>query len=270
MANNEMDKLKIRTAYKDSILDQCAKPFWERGQFLRNFETLERVSGLIELSAMDENDFVDQNTNTNFEEFENQEVINLTGYSAEVMRAHGCGISSVYMAIRALLRDDFPSEINTVGMMAIRALSNHRNDFIGPKGERVVGTPVFNLKSGWYHDALVYVGLELANLDSFRCEKLPGLASVGEICAKSIREFGRGIITVISVDNKHWRLRSEKSSVSTHMVAVNGFRFLENGKLDEIRVADSYVSTKPKINEWIKVTDDVELAFTGKAIFFQK
>ncbi|PIU03645.1 hypothetical protein COT44_02025 [Candidatus Shapirobacteria bacterium CG08_land_8_20_14_0_20_39_18] len=246
------------------------KIFWKKAEFVKPLpvEPLKRAK--TELPTVRSEDFINQNTDQNFGEFESQETIRLTGYNAEVMRPHGCGISAVYMALRTIGSGNFKSKYDSVGKFALDALSFHRNDLV-QGDERIIGTPVFNLKSGWYHDALVYCAINLGGVNGFRMENLGSFENVLNVVQQQRLESGHNeVLAVVSVRNNHWRLKTERSSISTHMVLVNGFDFSEDGQLTRIRVADSYVANEPRINTWMEVTDEISKSFTGRAMFFAK
>lgn len=242
--------------------------FWKKAEFVKPLtaEPLKRVK--TELPAVRPEDFINQNADQNFGEFEFQEIIRVTGYNAEVMRSHGCGISAVYMAMKTVGNEDFKLKYDSVGKFALDALSFHQNDLVVGE-ERIIGTPVFNLKSGWYHDALVYCAINLGGVNSFRMENLDSFENVLSVIQQGNTNNDEAL-AVISVRNEHWRLKAEKSSVSTHMVLLNGFDFSQSGELTRVRVADSYVASEPRINAWLDVTDEMRKSFTGRALFFEK
>lgn len=259
--------LEIHTPYKDSKIGTGDIPKWTRGQFIKSPRYERVVARLIEMPLVNPEDHIDQNSDNNFSEFESNEVIATTGFHAEEMRSHGCGISATYMALRTISDTSFRRKFETVGHFTMSILSKHKNDSFND-GQTIIGTPVFNLRSGWYHDALVYSAIHEGRVGGFRVEDIPTLENIGEISAKLIDQSHNKIISIISVKNEFWRLKTERSSVSTHMVLVNGFDFDEEGCLRRIRVTDSYVSREQKINFWLDVTDNIAMAFTGKAIFF--
>lgn len=257
--------MDTKLTYSNAIMMADESPRWRRLEFLRNFSVENSIKVTTELPLINKADHINQNADGNFNEFETQDIIDLTGYNAEVMRPHGCGISAVFMALRTIGSNDFKLKYDTVGKFTVDTLAFHKNDFI-TNTERVVGTPVFNLKSGWYHDALVYSAINLGGINGFRMEELDGYDSVFNV----IKQIGsNNCLAIVSVNNMFWRLKTEKSSVSTHMIVLNGFEYSKKGELSRIRVADSYAADLdfPKINTWIDVTDDIKKAFTGKAIF---
>lgn len=257
------------TPFKDRVISPNQKPTWTKGEFVRAIENVATKGvGTAEGPLVDDSYHVNQLANDNFSEFEEETTIGLTGINAEVMRPHGCGISAVYMALEAIGKDGFRSKFKTVGEFAIAVLGFHRNDYV-EGGIRNVGTPVFNLSSGWYHDALVYAAETYGGVVGFRVEGVDDLTKVG-VEFQTLAKDHQSVMSVISVRNSYWRLKTEKSSVSTHMVVVNGYKFSEDGDLVGMRVTDSYVSDHAKINEWIDVDDRIKQAFTGKAMFFYR
>lgn len=263
---NKTKMAEIYIPYKDSKIGVHEIPNWTKGQFLKSPNIEHTISKTIDLPLVNPDDHVDQNSNNNFFEFELRGIVETTGFHAEVMRSHGCGISATYMALRTIADRSFNDKFTTVGQFTLSALSNHKNDLV-QDGQVVVGTPVFNLRSGWYHDALVFSAMHYGKVDGFRIEDSPSLENVGEICADLIEDPEKKVISIISVRNEFWRLATENTSVSTHMVLVNGFEFADDGFLKRIRITDSYVSEDSKINTWIEVTENVRKSFTGKAIF---
>ncbi len=256
-------------SFKDVVISENEKPTWRKGEFLRKIDEFEiKPKDIVGPVLIPPELHINQNGKLSFKEFEEGEIIRKTGYHAEVMRSHGCGITSVYMALSALAGREFVSRFGTVGEFAIEVLGLHKNDRVEGK-ERVVGTPVFNIRSGWYHDALVYVAIHFSGVSGFRLEGISGLEKVAGQMKKLLDE-GKETLVVISVSNGFWRLPTEPESVATHMVVVNGFKFDENGGLAEICVTDPYVVGKPKINQWIGVDDRIRKAFTGRALFFYK
>ncbi len=255
--------------FKDAVIPANEEPVWRRGDFLRPIEeTKTRPESIVGPVLIDLDHYINQNSNSSFVEFEEERVIAQTGYHAEVMRSHGCGVSSVYMVLSTLAGEDFLSQFRTVGEFSIAVLSLHKNDRV--EGEkRIIGTPVFNLRSGWYHDALVYSAIHLAKILGFRVEGVSELEKVAGQMQRLLDEDKKAMV-VISVSNEFWRLPTETKSVATHMVVAGGFKFDRYGGLEEICVTDPYAIGKPRVNEWIKVDDRIRKAFTGRALFFYK
>jgi hypothetical protein len=255
--------------YSKLLINDGEKPFWRKDEFLKTgFDSIEiKERTKLEFPMVADTNFIDQNANANFVEFEDFKTISTTGYNAEVMRAHGCGISAVYMALRTIGSDSFKSNYKTVGRFAASALSFHRND-LQLDDKKIVGTPVFNLKSGWYHDALIFLAKEIGGVEGFRMEN-QNLEKISSTL-KFLKTKYNDVLFVASVHNEYWRLKTEKSSVSTHMVLINGIETISDGSVSKIRVTDSYVPDRPKINMWLDVDDRICKAFTGKVIFLYR
>src|SRR5260221_4145262 len=86
------------------------------------------------------------------------------------MRANLCGIVSLHIILGTLskkYRDLHP----TVGELAAKALSFHRNDLLKNGNIIKKGFPVCNLKSGWYHNALLYIA-SIYGVSGYRLENL--------------------------------------------------------------------------------------------------
>ncbi len=265
---NKMSAEFSEVPFKDAVVLPNEKPFWSKGEFLKSIdEEIETKTRLV-VGPVLVGCHINQNDNLSFKKFEEEEVIKKTGYHAEVMRSHGCGISSLFMVLFNLAGKEFRSKFKTVGEFAISVLGLHRNDRV-EEGERIIGTPVFNLHAGWYHDALVYAAVHFAGISGFRVEGVFELEKIAGQMKKLLDE-GKEALVIISVSNKFWRLPTETSSIATHMVVVGGFEFDEYGKLKRICVTDPYVGERAKINEWVEVDDRIREAFCGKALFFYK
>jgi hypothetical protein len=209
--------------------------------------------------------YINQLSDSNFTEFEEKDVVSETGYCVEDIRAHACGISSLYMAISALNKNTKVS----VGELTIKALEMHRNDL--KENDKLVkrGTPVFNLKNGWYHDALIYIGQE-SGIEGVRTENQTVETVAAELNRNNI-ELNTVSVAVLSLDNSHWRLPDEPKSSATHMVVVSGAKFDSEGELKELCVTDPYAPKgEPKVNQWVPYDERFRSSFTGKAMIFQK
>jgi len=254
-------------SYAVRVIGTAEEPAWRAKQFLREEKIVsEKLIGAILLPEVLPGLYINQNGNVSFVEFENKGVVDHTGYSAEEMRSHGCGISVLHMCL-GTLSDNYQKTFKSVGALAIHALSHHRNDFVVNGVVTRVGTPVFNLKTGWYHDALVHTAIETTQLDVFRLENLQGMEEI-VVIANGLINDGKCPLVILSVKNKFWRLKNEPESMMTHLVIVNGFNFDNDGNLKEIRVTDPFALNQgKKLNQWVEVNERVREAFTGRAIF---
>lgn len=249
---------------RDSLITPQEVPLWRKGQFLKEINVdLELKGCRVESISIPPSCFINQNSDDNFKEFEDAGVIEEVGYPGEVFRSHGCGISSLYMALR-VLNDEFGSRFKTVGEFTLVVLRLHRNDNV-VGGIRYIGTPVFNLRAGWYHDALVYAARHFGKVDGFRVED-ESLEGVGNQFG-NLLAGGKKALVVASVSNVFWRRGTEPASIATHIIVINGFEFDEVGAVKAVRVTDPYVYGNPRINEWVTIDDSLKKAFTGRAIF---
>lgn len=260
-----------RMGFQDRSIGLFEIPRWSAGQFRRELsvEGGELIVGEIVLPEIDARHFVDQNGGWNFREFDSSEVVRKTGYDAITMSTHGCGISSLHMALSALSGREYLTSYPNVGSLAVEALSMHRNDMqiLGRRIKR--GTPVFNTRVGWYHDALVYIAENLGGVRGFRMEDIKDWNTLG-LAAADVSDDTSDFEIIASLNSKYWRVKGEPTSVLTHMVITNGFKFSDN-HVDQIRIVDPYVlNGSAKINKWVKIDDDLSNAFTGRAIFLIK
>jgi len=221
----------------------------------------ERDSFEVAMSGISEGAVIYQNEPGSFKEFETEAVVNRTGYSAVEMRSHGCGISALYMATRSLAPVTFIEQFPTVGLFAQQALKLHRNDVTVFGGKiRKVGNPVFNLKGGWYHDALCF----LAKSSGLKASRYEG-ASLEDCVSEIKSDTGVKKLHILSFRNSGWRLNGDSSVVTTHMVVVSGYR-IKQGKVMEMCITDSHIEADLKLapNRWIEVTEEIDAAFTGR------
>lgn len=255
------DKI-ISIPYCNKCIDIGETPLWLKGQFTRELEVRPLVDCRVEYLLSEEH-YVDQNGNNRFTRFEKGPIIDLTGYSAEQIRPHGCGVSATFMCLSAI-SEKFSERVASVGQLALEVLELHRNDFVG-NGTVIKGTPVFNLRSGWYHDGLIYTAKKFEGIDAYRTEDTSIEAVIGQL--QSENQGGKAG-AVISVYNKHWRLEGEPESVATHLVAITGYN-IEDGCLKSVLVNDSFAHNgQPKLNQWVTVDDRFKDAFTGRAMIF--
>lgn len=270
MVVNKKMNMEAPIPYRETKIRNDETPAWVRNQYLiPNQEIKEPQIGLFEGPFLLDEDHINQKDDKSFVEFESLEVRRRTGAEAELMRGHGCGISSVYMAMEMIGKEEFKSKYPTVGKFAEAALSMHRDDYVDDAGVRRVGTPVFNDRDGWYHDALIHSAITFGGIEGRRQEHVPSLESVGAKFHEYLKGF-RNVVAVASVYNKGWRLPTEPKSPSTHMIVINGFRFGDDGVLKAIRVSDSYVSSHTRINEWTDVDERIRNSFTGRVMYFYK
>lgn len=270
MVANKKISMEVPIPYRETKIGNNETPAWVGGQYLiPNEEIKEPQVGLFEGPLLLDADHINQKDNKSFIEFEGLDVRRRTGAQAELMRGHGCGISSVYMAMEMIGKDEFKSKYSTVGKFAETALSMHKDDYVDDAGVRHVGTPVFNDKDGWYHDALIHTAITFGGIGGRRQEHVPSLEAVGAKLNDYLKGF-RDVVAIISVRNTDWRLPTEPMSPSTHMIVINGFKFGDDGVLKSIRVCDSYVSDHARINEWMDVDERVRKSFTGRVMYFYK
>lgn len=267
MASKNMTESML--PFSRQIMSPDENPLWGREEFLRpKSKESEGVkeSELI-LPEIKHEFYINQYDG--FTEFESASVVEATGYNAQDMRRHGCGISVLHMVNSSIGSDEYRGKIKTVGELAKNILKLHKNDLRDAYGNIVKkGTPVFNLKSGWYHDAMLYFSKTHANLRVYRYENLEGFNEVGQECY-NIVQSGKEPLVIISVKNQFWRISGEPESILTHQVILNGFRFNEEGKVTEIRVTDPFSPNGlPKLNQWLEVDERIKQAFTGRAMFF--
>ncbi|MBI2007542.1 MAG: hypothetical protein HYS83_02490 [Candidatus Blackburnbacteria bacterium] len=242
---------------------------WRRGEFLRpKPKETKRIKG-NELILPEVKPEFYINQYGGFDEFEHAAVVETTGYNAQDMRRHGCGISVLHMVNSSIGSNEYRDKIKTVGELAQNILALHRNDLLDNYGNVVKrGTPVFNLRSGWYHDAMLYFSKIHAGLDVYRYEDLGSFDEVGQEC-DSIVQGGKEPLVIISVKNHFWRIEGEPESILTHQVILNGFRFNGKGEVTEFRATDPFSPNGvPKLNQWLKVDERIKQAFTGRVMFF--
>lgn len=262
-------------SYAKRIIELDENPKWRGGgesEFLkipppdRQVETNSRELLMPEIYPKV---YINQLATENFEEFNKGAVIEQTGYNSELMRAHGCGISVLQMVNATLGGENYIQHYPKVDKLAITLLAEHKNDLVDQAGNRIKrGTPVFTLQTGWYHDAMLYGAKALAGLEVFREENLTSLNQVAKECVE-LRNQDKKAMVIISVRNNHWRIKGEPTSVATHLVIVNGFKFDENRDVSEIRITDPFTPNgRPKLNQWVEVDERVKQAFTGRALFF--
>lgn len=256
--------------FSRQIISVHENPQWERGEFLRQKPKEDKGirEGELILPEVKRESYINQHDG--FTEFESASVVEATGYNAQDMKRHGCGISVLHMVNSTIGSREYWRKIKTVGELAENILKLHKNDLLDAHGNIVKkGTPVFNLKSGWYHDALLYFSKMYAGLEVYRYEDLESLDVVGQECNSIVQSGKKEPLVIISVKNQFWRIQGEPESILTHQVIINGFRFNGEGKVTEIRVTDPFSPNGiPKLNQWLKVDERIKQAFTGRAMFF--
>lgn len=256
--------------YSKLIIAQQEKSRWTKGEFLRDRSSLVglevKEETTVLLPDVSRESYVSQTNKTSFTEFEAPGAERENGYTAEDMRKNGCGISSLFMILSTLGTPRFRQNFKTVGELATESLSLHRNDLTSENQIIKVGTPVFNLKSGWYHDALLYAASSFADVLGYRYVDI-NLEEVGAECARRAGQ-GERVLCILSFTTIPWLKNDSHSAVSTHLFVCNGFMF-ENSKVSAVRVVDPYPHDgKPKLNEWVEITPDRKEAFTGRVMFF--
>lgn len=265
MASKNMTETML--PFSQQAMNPYENPQWEHGEFLRTKPKENEGIRRSELILPEVKSYINQYGG--FAEFENALTVEETGYDAQDMKSHGCGISVLHMVNLTIGSDKYRDKIKTVGELAKSILGLHKNDLRDASGNIVKrGTPVFNLKSGWYHDAMMYFSKTYADLEVYRYEDLEDLDLVGQECDRIV-QGGKESLVIISVKNQFWRIKDERESVLTHQVILNGFRFDGEGRVTEICVTDPFSPNgTPKLNQWLKVDERIKQAFTGRAMFF--
>lgn len=275
MADNPLMIERMTISYAQKVIGEHETPKWKGGgesEFLKSpspdshveFESKELLMPDVKLEV-----YINQLGSENFRKFNQGQVIKQTGYNSELMRAHGCGISVLQMVNATLAGKNYLQRYPSVDSLAIALLAEHKDDLRDSRGNRIKrGTPVFTLQTGWYHDAMLYGAREFAGLEVLREENITSLNQVAIECVELANQ-GQKAMVIISVRNDHWRIKGEPTSVATHLVIVNGFKFNESGDVSEIRVTDPFAPNgEAKLNQWIAVDERVKQAFTGRALFF--
>lgn len=253
-----------RIPYSDRKIQDKEPQRWKPGEFLIDSSTLERAVE-SEVHGPEIETHINQNGRLSFKEFDEAKNIETSGYNGIEMRSHGCGISCLHMALSAMDLD-YQKKVKTVGQLALSAMSLHRNDNRMSDSAVLIGNPVFNLKAGWYHDALIYTAEDLANVEGARFENIT-FEDLAKLFS-SVSQEGRKMLAIISVKNKFWRIKEDFSNVNTHLVILNGYK-IKDGKVSEICVTDPYVEDEKLIvNKWIEVDDRVRSAFNARAMCF--
>jgi hypothetical protein len=255
--------------YSNRIIGRETNPLWtssdyvrQNGKFANELRTVELIKTLPE-------SFVDQKARKSFIEFEDEKIVEKVGYNAIEMRAHGCGISALHTVLSTLDPEKYRSQIKSVGELAIYSLSLHTNDYRQNGNTINRGNPVFNLRAGWYHDALLYIASQLISCDVSRYENIYGWQQLAQVLDVNKKDY-EATLAIASVSNKSWRTKEEPSSISTHLVVLNGCE-VTAGIVSGVSVTDSFVwNNEPHINQLIPIDDRNNDAFTGRVMVFNK
>lgn len=254
-----ISELKEIKKHNKNTIGLFENSLWRVNQYLKNNNEIpiiprNEIDNLTFLfSEIDNNKLTFQNDPESFSEFDNMTVKKKIGYDSDVMKINGCGIAALKIVLETINPDRSKEKFNTMGLLAMDTLSMHRDDLVinGIKIKR--GTPVFNLKSGWYHDALIHesikldiaVGERYTNVDLYDIAfRLIGL-----------QKEGKKALAILSVKSDFWFIRRKvkDDTGSNHLIIINGFKFTDVG-LTEIRVTDPYIfQDKKRVNEWVKV-----------------
>ncbi|HEX6977311.1 MAG TPA: hypothetical protein VF185_03055 [Patescibacteria group bacterium] len=254
--------------FPGKTISEQESQLWTPESYLRVPST-ERKNGfyikgkVVESAPINPLYWTDQHSPYNFFEFEASSVQEELGYKSDQLRQDACGITSLHIVLGSL-SGTYQRYCPTVGMLAKKALSFHRNDL--KDGENVVkkGNPVFNLKVGWYHNALIYVAGKFG-VDGHRFQD----ATLEEVSdeMERLNDGGKRALAIVSVKDcyrnaKIWR------GVS-HLVVVNGAKLNRKGEVVELKVTDpsSRASVGEPIEKWVRVDREQRNNFLGKAIF---
>lgn len=228
---------------------------WTPKQYLRTKDKItvpprELISNrTLDFSLVEKTSVAFQNAPESFAEFDGK--AKEVGYTSDQMRVNGCGISALYVVLKTLSFKKEDIRLSTVGTLALDVVSMHRNDNVIAGDMRKIGTPVFNLQNGWYHNALIYEASKFG-VKGERYED----ADIIDMSFRMIelQRQNKNPLLVISVGTDMWLLPHKVGDQSTkHLVVINGFKYSDESLL-EIKATDPYIAgDQPQVvNELVK------------------
>ncbi len=257
---------KENGTYRNKVIRREESRFWEKSTFLRVLPSIENFApnAVVTGPLVCSNNWVNQHSNENFVEFSDLQWQEIFGYDADEMRNNGCGISSLHVVL-STLAPGYDNHSLTVGQLAAYALAFHRNDLRDHEGNIVSkGNPVLSRSLDWYHDALVFVASTF-NIRGYRSEN----TNLETMCSEfnSLIEDGNNAMMIASVAINYQR--PEYDGTGGHLIAINGFKTDNLGKVSMVCVTDSSLSggKDKRENNWVEVNKHMRNSFKGRAIY---